>query len=74
MYRLAERPLIKRKQTIINRFFTCSNTYLDILYDGGSDWYILNREFVHYATYGDDELVNGLQHMFNYSLLPCEVS
>ena len=46
---------------------------VDIVYDGGSDWYVLNREFVHYVTYGNDELVSGLRHIFNYSLLPCEV-
>ena len=45
----------------------------EIVYDGGSDWYVLNREFVHYVTFGDDPLINGLRHIFNYSLLPCEV-
>lgn len=74
MYRIGPRPLIQS-----TNFFTKNKSLqffvinLDIVYDGGSDWYVLNREFVHYITYGDDELVNGLRHTFNYSLLPCEV-
>lgn len=47
--------------------------YLDIIYEFGSDWIILNREFMEYVTYGDDELIRGLRYTFNYSTLPCEV-
>lgn len=70
-----------KSQGIFHTFIHCDNYMYrlasrslikNIIYDGGSDWYILNREFVHYVTYGDDELVNGLRHTFNYSLLPCE--
>ncbi|CAF3311576.1 unnamed protein product [Rotaria sp. Silwood2] len=70
-----------KSQGLFHTFIHC-NDYMyrigprslieNIIYDGGSDWYILNREFVYYITYGDDELVNGLRHTFNYSLLPCE--
>lgn len=73
MYRIGSRPLIQSKETVLNIRSSLLIITTDIVYDGGSDWYILNRQFVHYVTYGDDELVNGLRHTFNYSLLPCEV-
>ncbi len=72
MYRIGPRPLIQSMDWL-NISLTSFRINLDIVYDGGSDWYILNREFVYYVTYGNDELINGLRHTFNYSLLPCEV-
>ncbi|CAF0959935.1 unnamed protein product [Rotaria sordida] len=70
-----------KSQGLFHTFIHC-NDYMyrigprsliqNIIYDGGSDWYVLNREFVYYVTYGNDELINGLRHTFNYSLLPCE--
>ena len=72
MYRIGSRPLIqsRNKNKTIEKIFISN---LDIVYDGGSDWYVLNREFVYYVTYGNDELINALRHIFNYSFLPCEV-
>ncbi|CAF3656877.1 unnamed protein product [Adineta steineri] len=70
-----------KSQGMFHTFIHCNNYMYrigsrsliqNIVYDGGSDWYVLNREFVHYITYGNDELINGLRHIFNYSLLPCE--
>ncbi|CAF3556624.1 unnamed protein product [Rotaria socialis] len=70
-----------RSQGLFHTFIHCDDYMFrigprpliqNIIYDGGSDWYVLNRDFVHYVTYGNDELVNGLRHIFNYSLLPCE--
>lgn len=72
MYRIGPRALIQSIYLIKKDVFL-DFMNLDIVYDGGSDWYVLNREFVHYITYGNDELINGLRHIFNYSLLPCEV-
>jgi hypothetical protein len=73
MYRIGSRPLIQSRNLLNKNNKKKPHANLDIVYDGGSDWYVLNREFVHYVTYGNDELVNGLRHIFNYSLLPCEV-
>jgi hypothetical protein len=73
MYRIGPRSLIQSRSFITMKVNKHIFIYLDIIYDGGSDWYVLNREFVYYVTYGNDELVNGLRHTFNYSLLPCEV-
>ena len=42
-------------------------------FDGGSDWILLNREFVTYVVNSDDALVTGLKHLYQYALLPAEV-
>ncbi|CAG2121719.1 unnamed protein product [Medioppia subpectinata] len=44
-----------------------------IRWDGGSDWVVLSREFCHYITYEDNELLSGLKQLFKYTLLPAEV-
>ncbi|CAF5203766.1 unnamed protein product, partial [Rotaria magnacalcarata] len=43
-----------------------------IVYEFGSDWTILSRDFIIYITYGDDELIRGLRLTFNFSALPSE--
>ncbi|CAG2159896.1 unnamed protein product, partial [Oppiella nova] len=43
-----------------------------IRWDGGSDWVVLSREFCHYITYEDNELLRGLKQVFKYTLLPAE--
>ncbi|KAL7639753.1 UNVERIFIED_CONTAM: hypothetical protein RMT77_009163 [Armadillidium vulgare] len=40
--------------------------------DGGSDWICLNRKFVEYVVLSEDMMVEGLKHVFSYSLLPAE--
>lgn len=64
------------REEIVRFFFLKNSTSirLELVYDGGSDWYVLNRDFVHYVTYGNDQMINGLRHVFKYSLLPCEVN
>ena len=42
--------------------------------DGGSDWFMLNREYIKYLVNSQDLVVLGLKHMYHYSLLPAEVS
>jgi hypothetical protein len=42
-------------------------------FDGGSDWILLNREFVSYVVNSNDALVTGLKHLYQYALLPAEV-
>lgn len=43
--------------------------------DGGSDWVALSRPFVTYLTQQPrDELVSGLLSLFQYTLLPAEVT
>ncbi|CAM4976270.1 unnamed protein product [Rotaria socialis] len=44
----------------------------NIIYEFGSDWTILSRDFINYVTYGDDELIRGLRLTFNFSALPSE--
>ena len=41
--------------------------------DGGSDWIIVNRDFVNYLVTADDPLLRGLKQMYQYTLLPAEV-
>lgn len=45
-----------------------------MLWDGGSDWIGLHRNFIEYLADTDDELVSGLKVVFKYTLLPAEVS
>lgn len=42
--------------------------------DGGSDWVTLSRPFVEYVTSTNkDELLQGLEKVYQYTLLPAEV-
>nr|XP_014349502.1 PREDICTED: xylosyltransferase 1 isoform X2 [Latimeria chalumnae] len=43
-----------------------------ITVDGGSDWFILNRRFVEYVTYSNDDLVANMKRFYSYTLLPAE--
>ena len=45
-----------------------------IRYDGGSDWVGLHRKLCEYAVTGSDTLLTGLIKMYEYTLLPVEVS
>ncbi|CAF0828601.1 unnamed protein product [Didymodactylos carnosus] len=71
-----------RSQGLLHTFVQCEDYMYrigprelikDIVYDGGSDWYCLNRDFIHYIINENDNLLNGLLNTFHYSLLPCEV-
>ena len=46
-----------------------------IRYTGGSDWFVLHRQFVDYVINPpvDDELVNDLVSYFAFTILPAEV-
>ena len=46
----------------------------DIIWSGGSDWICLNKQFCDYIITSEDDLVRGLKHYHEYSLLPAEVS
>ncbi|XP_023409361.1 xylosyltransferase 2 isoform X2 [Loxodonta africana] len=43
-----------------------------IVVDGGSDWFVLTRNFVEYVVYTDDPLVAQLRQFYMYTLLPAE--
>ncbi|XP_054155244.1 xylosyltransferase oxt-like [Oppia nitens] len=43
-----------------------------IHWDGGSDWVVLSYKFCHYITFENNELLEGLKHLFKYTLLPAE--
>lgn len=45
-----------------------------ITVDGGSDWFLLNRKFVEYVTFSNDDLVTKMKRFYSYTLLPAEVS
>ena len=45
-----------------------------IIYDGGSDWFGLHRDFCEYAVYSNDSLVTGLKKYADHSFSPLEVS
>lgn len=43
--------------------------------DGGSDWMALSRPFVEYVVgENKDQLIQGLDRVYQYTLLPAEVS
>ena len=39
---------------------------------GGSNWVVLNKEFVSYIVNGNDTFINGLRTLYNYTLVPAE--
>ncbi|KPM03588.1 xylosyltransferase oxt-like protein [Sarcoptes scabiei] len=43
-----------------------------IVWDGGSDWIVLSKNFSHYLTYSQDHLLSSLREYFRFSLLPVE--
>ncbi|XP_062999541.1 xylosyltransferase 1 [Elgaria multicarinata webbii] len=43
-----------------------------ITVDGGSDWFLLNRKFVEYVTFSNDDLVTKMKRFYSYTLLPAE--
>ncbi|KAM6379301.1 xylosyltransferase 1 isoform 1-T1 [Pluvialis apricaria] len=43
-----------------------------IAVDGGSDWFLLNRKFVEYVTFSNDDLVTKMKRFYSYTLLPAE--
>uniref|UniRef100_F6TSW7 Xylosyltransferase 1 n=1 Tax=Ornithorhynchus anatinus TaxID=9258 RepID=F6TSW7_ORNAN len=43
-----------------------------ITVDGGSDWFLLNRKFVEYVTFSNDDLVTKMKQFYSYTLLPAE--
>ncbi|KAF5398943.1 hypothetical protein PHET_07738 [Paragonimus heterotremus] len=44
-----------------------------IVFDGGSDWMVLAREFVDYIVHSQDAVLTGLKQYATYSLLPVEM-
>lgn len=46
----------------------------NLIIDGGSDWFCLNSEFIDYILDSQDDFVIHLKKLFNYTLLPSEVS
>ncbi|GFO18584.1 xylosyltransferase oxt, partial [Plakobranchus ocellatus] len=74
-------PRFIKKQGMDQTFHECENHLwrvgprplpYGIVFDGGSDWVGLWREFAHYAVFSQDELVLGLKQYYKYSLLPVE--
>lgn len=72
-----------KKQGLSRTFYECDEhmwrlgdrTLPDTIdFDGGSDWIGLNRKFVDYVVTSQDSLVTGLKHLYQYALLPAEVS
>ncbi|XP_053706689.1 xylosyltransferase 1-like isoform X1 [Synchiropus splendidus] len=43
-----------------------------ITVDGGSDWFLLSREFVHYVVTSQDDLVTQMKRFYAHTLLPAE--
>ena len=71
-----------KKQGLDQTFHECENHLWrvgprplpsGVVFDGGSDWIGLWREFAYYAVFSQDELVTGLKKYYKYSLLPVEV-
>ncbi|XP_033826932.2 xylosyltransferase 1-like [Periophthalmus magnuspinnatus] len=70
-----------RKQGLDRLFFEC-DTHMwrlgdrkipeGIAVDGGSDWFLLNRQFVDYVVNSGDALVTNMKRFYGYTLLPAE--
>ncbi|XP_077591178.1 xylosyltransferase 2-like [Stigmatopora nigra] len=69
------------KQGIDRVFYECDNHMwrvgvrhipegLEI--SGGSDWFVLNRQFVDYVVNSQDDMMTGLKLFYSYTLLPAE--
>ncbi|RUS75202.1 hypothetical protein EGW08_017039, partial [Elysia chlorotica] len=74
-------PRFIKKQGLDQTFHECENHLWrvgprplpsGVVFDGGSDWIGLWREFAHYAVFSQDGLVTGLKKYYKYSLLPVE--
>ncbi|XP_072022248.1 xylosyltransferase 1-like isoform X1 [Amphiura filiformis] len=73
--------LFIKKQGLDKTFYEC-DTHMwrlgervlptGISLDGGSDWIIVNRDFVRYLITTDNALLRGLKEMYKYTLLPAE--
>uniref|UniRef100_A0A8C5FDB2 Xylosyltransferase 1 n=1 Tax=Gadus morhua TaxID=8049 RepID=A0A8C5FDB2_GADMO len=70
-----------RKQGLDRLFYEC-DTHMwrlgdrkipeGIGVDGGSDWFLLNRQFVDYVVNSQDDLVTSMKRFYSYTLLPAE--
>ncbi|XP_071953271.1 xylosyltransferase 1-like [Antedon mediterranea] len=70
-----------KKQGLDRTFYEC-DTHMwrlgerelpkGIVVDGGSDWIVVNRDYCKYLITADNELLNGLKHLYKYTLLPAE--
>ncbi|GFR58845.1 xylosyltransferase oxt [Elysia marginata] len=74
-------PRFIKKQGLDQTFHECENHLWrvgprplpsGVVFDGGSDWIGLWREFAHYAVFSQDELVSGLKKYYRHTLLPVE--
>ena len=73
-----------RKQGVNQLFHECENHVWrlgmkkalpsGIVYDGGSDWFGLHREFLEYVVSSNDLLVTGMLEFSKYSFSPLEVN
>merc|ERR1712001_751896 len=71
-----------KKQGLDRTFYECDNHMFrlgprnlpeGLVIDGGSDWVCLSRDFIYYILKEEkDSLLNGLNAIFNYTLLPAE--
>ncbi|XP_071796502.1 xylosyltransferase 1-like isoform X1 [Asterias amurensis] len=75
------KPGFIKKQGLDKTFFECDTHMwrlgdrqlpLGITLDGGSDWIVINRQFVEYLIMSTNELLTGLKLMYKYTLLPAE--
>ena len=71
-----------QKQGLDRTFVECDNHMWrvgrrpippDVVIDGGSDWIILHRDFVHYLVNSKDQYLTALKRYFEFTLLPAEV-
>ncbi|KAH9489879.1 hypothetical protein Btru_044479 [Bulinus truncatus] len=74
-------PRFIKKQGIDQTFHECEDHLwrvaprplpTGVIFDGGSDWIGLFKEFARYALKSKDKLVTGLKQYYKYSLLPVE--
>jgi len=72
-----------KKQGLEYSFLNCENRMWKInkrtfasglQFGGGSDWFILNSNFIDYILSSNDEYLQYLKDFYKYTLLPSEVS
>lgn len=72
-----------RNQGVEYAFLECDNHMwrignrklpIGIQFNGGSDWFCLESEFVQYIIDSQHDYLNNLKTFYKYSLLPSEVA
>ena len=71
-----------KRQGLEKIFLQCENRMwrvadrklpMGLQFNGASDWFCLNHEFISYILHSDHDYLQNLKQFFNYTILPSEV-